>query len=188
MDDTNHTLVDAHYASALVSTISKLRSKINEIERPWKNCVLGAFEYLEETANDALGAQNARAVKLHIEMQRDLFDFMPFFSEIYKTNELSEVCPGEPRRVKEQIYASARLIEWLLFRKCGAQPEEIEKLFNWRELERLTGIYCRVLQTVATDIHEILGADSLPEPSASKASENLTSSSVPYLNLVKKHS
>ena len=127
--------------------------------------------------------EHAAAAQLQIEMQRDLLDYMPTPTALPLEADGPGINPREPGRVRDDIVATARFIEWLLFRKCDVPAEEIAGIFDWAALSQQTAAYGRLLQLIENDAKSMLKAAPAAGADAA-AREGPDTSSVSHLRLV----
>jgi len=171
------------YAHALAMALERRRSEVVDRERGWKTEVIGALERLQKTATECLAGKYAAAAQLQIEMQRDLLDYMPNPMALPLEGDAPGLNPREPERVRDDIVATARFIEWLLFRKCGVPAEEIAGVFDWAALSQRTAAYGRLLQLIENDAKSMLKAVPAVGTGAT-ASQGEGPSPVSHLRLV----
>lgn len=173
----------SEYAQALAMALERRRSEVADRERGWKIEVVGALERLQKTATERLTGEDAAAARLQIEMQRDLLDHMPNPTALTLEADAAEINPREPERVRDDIVATARFIEWLVFRKGAVPAEEIAGIFDWSALSQQTAAYGRLLQLIENDAKSMLTAAPAPGAGAT-APEGPDTSPVSHLRLV----
>lgn len=171
------------YAQALAMALERRRNELADRERGWKTEVVGALERLQQTATECLAGEHAVAAQLQIEMQRDLLDYMPNPTALPLEADAPEVNPREPERVRDDIVATARFIEWLLFRKCGVPAEEIAGVFDWAALSQQTAAYGRLLQLIENEAKSMMKAAPAGNAEPTTA-EGTSPSPVSHLRLV----
>ena len=171
------------YAQALAMALERRRNELAGRERHWKTEVVAALERLQKTATECLAGEYAAAAQLQIEMQRDLLDYMPDPTSLPYEADGPELNPREPERVRDDIVATARFIEWLLFRKCAVPAEEIAGAFDWATLSQQTAAYGRLLQLIENDAKSMLKVAPVPGADRS-AADGTGSSTVSHLRLV----
>ena len=171
------------YAQALAMALERRRSELADRERVWKTEVVGALERLQKTATECLAGEHAAAAQLHIEMQRDLLDYMPDPTALPLETNAPDLNPREPERVRDDIVATARFIEWLLFRKCSVPAEEIAGIFDWAALSQQTAAYGRLLQLIENDAKSMLTAAPAAD-SGTGTTDGKGSAPVSHLRLV----
>ena len=164
MDETGNTSDRTpDYALALLIALERRRTELTDRGQRWATEAVAALARLEETTTKCLENDYAAAAQLQIEMQRDLLDCMPDPTRLPYEGDTPELNPQEPERVRDDIVATTRFIEWLLFRKCGVPAEEIAGIFDWTSLSQQTVAYGHLLQVVENDAKSILKAKPMPE-------------------------
>jgi hypothetical protein len=171
------------YAQALAMALERRQGELADRGRRWRREAAAALDRLHKTATECLEGEPAAAAQLQIEMQRDLLDYMPDPMTLPSETDAPELNPREPERVRDDIVATARFIEWLLFRKCSVPAQEIAGLFDLTDLSRQTVSYGRLLQVVENDAKSMLKVAPLPG-SPSAGHESRSSSPVSHLRLV----
>lgn len=171
------------YAQALAMALERRRAELLDRHLRWRTEVTAALDRMEKTAAERLKGEPAAAAKLQIEMQRDLLVYVPDPADLPDGLELNELNPREPGRMRDDIVATARFIEWLLFRKYDVPAEEIAGVFDWTELSHLTAAYGRLLQLIENDARAMLSVAPLPGTDGAEP-DGAGSSPVSHLRLV----
>ena len=147
---------DRNYADAFATAFSKRCRELSKAEELWKNDVSEFLNQLVIVAKDRLDGEHLAAACLKIEMQRDLFEYMPFIALTRGKNNAPEINPLEPSRVYNDMIATAHFLEWLLFRKANISAERIATIIDTSSLKARTTNYARELKLIEADIRALL--------------------------------
>ncbi|MEC8725838.1 MAG: hypothetical protein VXX97_06230 [Pseudomonadota bacterium] len=151
-----------NYADAFATIFSKRRRELSKAEELWKSDVTEFLDQLLLVAKDHLDGEHLAAACLKIEMQRDLFEYMPFIALTPGKNYTPEVNPLEPSRVYNDMIATAHFLEWLLFRKANISAERIATIIDTSSLKARTTNYARELKLIEADIRALLNSARSP--------------------------
>ena len=146
----------SNYADAFATALSKRRLGLSKAEALWKNEVIRFLDQLVLVATDRLDGEHLAAACLKIEMQRDLFEYMPFIALSPGETDAPEISPLEPSRVYDDMIATGHFIEWLLFRKANISAERIATIIDPSSLKARTTNYARELKLIEADIRALL--------------------------------
>ena len=97
-----------NYADVFATAFSKRRRELSKAEKLWKHDVTEFLDQLVLVAKDRLEGEHLAAACLKIEMQRDLFEYMPFIALTPGKNNAPEINPLEPSRVYNDMIATSR--------------------------------------------------------------------------------
>ncbi|MEC8482466.1 MAG: hypothetical protein VXY99_01495 [Pseudomonadota bacterium] len=153
---------DRNYADAFATAFSKRHRELSKAEELWKNDVTEFLDQLVLVAKDRLDGEHLAAASLKIEMQRDLFEYMPFIALSRGENNAPEINPLEPSRVYDDMIATAHFLEWLLFRKANLSAERIATIIDTRSLKARTTNYARELKLIEAEIRALLNSARSP--------------------------
>ena len=162
------------YAVAFATAFSECRRELSKAEELWKNDVTEFLDQLVLVAKDRLDGEHLAAACLKIEMQRDLFDYMPFIALSPGETNAPEINPLEPSRVYDDMIATAQFIEWLLFRKANNSAEHIATIIDNSSLKIRTANYARELKLIEANIRALLNSARSPRSSRSKNEADVT--------------
>ncbi|MAL63037.1 MAG: hypothetical protein CL563_08560 [Alphaproteobacteria bacterium] len=147
-----------NYADAFATAFSKRRRELSKAEELWKNDVTEFLDQLVLVAKDRLDGEHLAAASLKIEMQRDLFEYMPFIALSRGENNAPEINPLEPSRVYDDLLATAHFLEWLLFRKANINAERIATIIDNSSLKARTANYAGELRRIEAEIRALLNS------------------------------
>lgn len=151
-----------NYADAFATAFSKRRRELSKAEELWKSDVTEFLDQLALVAKDRLEGEHLAAACLKIEMQRDLFEYMPFIALTPGKNNSPEINPLEPSRVYSDVIATAHFLEWLLFRKANMSAERIATIIDTSSLKARTTNYARELKLIEEEIRALLNSARCP--------------------------
>ena len=151
-----------NYADAFATAFSRRRRELSKAEEIWKNSVTEFLDQLVLVAKDRLDGEHLAAACLKIEMQRDLFEYMPFIALTRGKNNAPEINPLEPSRVYNDMIATAHFLEWLLFRKANMSAERIATIIDTSSLKARTTNYSRELKLIEAEIRALLNSARSP--------------------------
>ena len=151
-----------NYADAFATAFSKRRRELSKAEELWKIAVAEFLDQLVLVAKDRLDGEHLAAASLKIEMQRDLFEYMPFIALSRGENNAPEINPLEPSRVYNDMIATAHFLEWLLFRKANISAERIATIIDISSLKARTANYTRELKLIEAEIRALLNSARSP--------------------------
>ena len=151
-----------NYADAFATAFSKRCRELSKAEELWKNDVSEFLNQLVIVAKDRLDGEHLAAACLKIEMQRDLFEYMPFIALSPGENDAPEINPLEPSRVYDDMIATAHFLEWLLFRKANINAERIATIIDDSSLKARTANYARELKLIEAEIRALLNSARSP--------------------------
>ena len=151
-----------NYEDAFATAFSKRRRELSKAEGLWKNDVTEFLNQLVLVAKDRLEGEHLAAACLKIEMQRDLFEYMPFIALTPGKNNAPEINPLEPSRVYNDMIATAHFLEWLLFRKANMSAERIATIIDTSSLKARTTNYARELKLIEAEIRALLNSARSP--------------------------
>lgn len=147
-----------NYADAFATAFSRRRRELSKAEEIWKNSVTEFLDQLVLVAKDRLDGEHLAAACLKIEMQRDLFEYMPFIALSRGENDAPEINPLEPSQVYDDMLATAHFLEWLLFRKANISAERIATIIDNSSLKASTATYTRELKLIEAEIRALLNS------------------------------
>ena len=167
-------------AQKVATLLKRRRRELVDASNRWTSEVHAVLDSLEQLAKERFGPTYATATFLQVEMQRDLLDYMPYPANLSNLEDPADLNSREPERVRDEVMAIVRFVEWLLFRKQSVSAREIAQIFDSTSLNEQTVSYCRLLRAIESDVRAI---SDLAELSAAGPDDDAPLSSA-HLKLV----
>ncbi len=145
------------YRDALRLALREREADLKVLHRGWTEELERALDRTEAVAKAKLNPAHFEAVRLQIEMQRDLLPYLPDPTRVPDDGEGRLTSPDEPQRVMRELQATERFVEWLLFRKYRAGPRELATLFDRSRLRRrFRRLLCRGLRELEGAVDRLM--------------------------------